>query len=424
MLPLGCNEVNIIRTYLSSDLGIFIPFTTKELFTDGGQYYGMNSLSSNVIMIDRKKLVNPNGLVFGVPGSGKTFFVKREIQDVMLKTKDDRIIIDPEGEYKGVTELYDGKVIPISLSSEVYINPMEVSLNNIDVSIDEDYKPILSKCSFMVSLLNLMLGGEKGRLTEKENSCIDRACQIVYERFMQNPVAENMPILEDLYKELKSMKAPFTEVGEGLAAALSRYVTGSLKYFNHQTSIDLSNRLICFDLKEMDAEQRDMTMFIIMDLIWGRVAENRINHKYTWVDIDEFHLLLRNPSTARYSVEIWKRFRKWGGIPTGITQNIKDLFASSQIQNILDTTNFIAMLEQMGDDEKLLAEHLDIMDDECAYLHTGQKGHGLLWVEGDIVPFEDEYPKDTLSYKVMTTDPKEAMTDGELKKMIEGFKHG
>lgn len=417
-LPLGFNNVEIKRTYTTNDMGIFIPFTTKELFTSNGQYYGMNSLSNNVVMIDRKQLVNPNGLVFGMPGFGKTFFVKREIMDTFLKTKDDRLIIDPEGEYKNLVYLLNGKVVPISLTSDVYINPMEINLNarNDD---DVDFKPIYSKCSFIVSLCNLILGGKAGRLTEAENSCIDRACQKIYGEFAANPSKENMPILSDLYRELNNMDSPFENVGKGLAASLSRYVNGSLSYFNHQSSFDINSRLICFDLKEMNAEQRELTMFIIMDLIWSRVAENRSKHKFTWVDIDEFHLLLRNPSTAEYSVEIYKRFRKWGGIPTGITQNIKDLFRSSQIQNILDTTNFIAMLNQAGDDERLLAEHLDIMDDECTYLHTGEKGKGLLWVEGNKVPFEDEYPKDTLSYKVMTTDPKEVMNDADLRKLID-----
>lgn len=406
-LPLGNNTVEIQRTFTTTDMAIFIPFTTKELYTNKGQYYGMNSLSNNVIVENRKNLVNPNGLIFGMPGFGKTFFVKREILDMFLRTSDDRLTIDPEGEYGMLYKLLGGQVIKIALNSQVHINPMEINLSAQN-EMDKDYDPIAAKCNFVVSMCELILGNN-AVLSKRETAVIDTACKKIYHRFAKDPVPEKMPVMEDLYNELRSMQGEMMQIGLDLSIALSRYVSGSLSYFNHRSNVDINARLVCFDLKDMDANQRDLTMLIIQDAIWNRVTQNRSKGKWTWVDIDEFHLLLRSPITAAYSVEIWKRFRKWGGIPSGITQNIKDLFRSPEIQNILDTTNFIAMLNQAGDDARLLAQHLDLSEEEENYIKSGEPGKGLLWIEQAKVPFEDEFPQNTVCYKVMTTKPGEAL---------------
>lgn len=400
-LPLGNNSIEIKRTFTTTDLAIFIPFTTKELYTFNGQYYGMNSLSNNVIMVNKKVLVNPNSLIFGMPGFGKTFFVKRELLDVFLKTEDDQMIIDPEGEYGFLVKLLKGQNITISLNSPVHINPMEINLDACNEE-DKDFDPIAAKCNFIVSMCELILGNN-AHLGKKEVAVIDDACKNVYFRFAEDPRPENMPILEDLYNELRNMTGEKQIIGLDLSIALGRYVNGSLSYFNHQSNVNINTRLVCFNLKDMDANQRDLTMLIIQEAIWDRVKINRAKGKFTWVDIDEFHLLLRNPLTAAYSVEIYKRFRKWGGIISGITQNIKDLFKSPEIQNILDTTNFIAMLNQSGDDARLLAEHLDLSEEEVGYIKSGEPGKGLLWVEQTKVPFEDDFPKNTICYKVMTS---------------------
>ncbi len=400
-LPLGNNSIEIKRTFTTTDLAIFIPFTTKELYTVNGQYYGMNSLSNNVIMVNKKVLVNPNSLVFGMPGFGKTFFVKRELLDVFLKTEDDQMIIDPEGEYGFLVKLLKGQNITISLNSPVHINPMEINLDACNEE-DKDFDPIAAKCNFIVSMCELILGNN-AHLGKKEVAVIDDACKNVYFRFAEDSRPENMPVLEDLYNELRNMTGEKQIIGLDLSIALGRYVNGSLSYFNHQSNVNINSRLVCFNLKDMDANQRDLTMLIIQEAIWDRVKINRAKGKFTWVDIDEFHLLLRNPLTAAYSVEIYKRFRKWGGIISGITQNIKDLFKSPEIQNILDTTNFIAMLNQSGDDARLLAEHLDLSEEEVGYIKSGEPGKGLLWVEQTKVPFEDDFPKNTICYKVMTS---------------------
>lgn len=412
-LPLGNNTVEVKRTFTTTDMAIFIPFTTKELYTNKGQYYGMNSLSNNVIVENRKNLVNPNGLIFGMPGFGKTFFVKREILDMFLRTKDDRLTIDPEGEYGMLYKLLGGQVIKIALNSRVHINPLEINLSAKN-EMDKDYDPIAAKCNFVVSMCELILGNNAA-LSKRETAVIDTSCKKIYHRFAEDPVPEKMPVMEDLYNELRAMQGEMKQIGLDLSIALSRYVSGSLSYFNHKSNVDINARLVCFDLKDMDANQRDLTMLIIQDAIWNRVTQNRARGRWTWVDIDEFHLLLRSPITAAYSVEIWKRFRKWGGIPSGITQNIKDLFRSPEIQNILDTTNFIAMLNQAGDDARLLAEHLDLSEEEENYIKSGEPGKGLLWIEQAKVPFEDEFPQNTVCYKVMTTKPGEALRAGKKK---------
>lgn len=406
-LPLGNNSIEIKRSLTTTNKAIFIPFTTEELFSPGEQYYGMNALSNNMISASRKNLLNPNGLVFGKPGSGKTFFVKREILDVFLKTLDDIFIIDPEGEYKYLVRMLKGQVVKISVNSTNYINPMHINLE-VENEEDKDYDPISSKINFVISFCELILGN-KSTLGKKEAGVIDNCCQEIYTKYAQDPNPEKMPILEDLHKALLNRKGRAKEVGEDLAMALERYVTGSLSYFNHRTNVDINNRLVCFDLKEMDKNQRDLAMLIVQESIWDRVSENR-GEKYTWVDIDEFHVLLRNPMTAAYSVDMWKRFRKWGGIPTGITQNVKDLFKSAEIENILDTTDFIVMLNQAGDDARILAEHLNISDDEMSYIKTGEYGKGLLFAGNTKVPFVDDFPKNTLAYKVMTTKPNEALS--------------
>lgn len=414
-LPLGNNAIEISRTFTTTDMAIFIPFTTKELYSHTGQYYGMNSLSNNVILIDKKRLVNPNTLIFGMPGSGKTFFTKREIFDVFLKTRDDILIIDPEGEYKYMAWIIGGQVTDISLNSKVYINPMEINLAAQNEE-DSEYDPIASKCNFVASMCELILG-DNGRLGKDELAVIDMACKNIYYRYAEDPVPERMPILSDLFDEIQSLPNELGAIGRRLATSLTRYTQGTLSYFNHRSNVDINARVVCFDLKKMDGNQRDLAMLIIQDLIWGRVALNREKGKSTRVYIDEFHLLLRAPTTAAYSVEIYKRFRKWGGLPCGITQNIKDLFRSPEIQNILDTTNFIGMLNQSGDDARLLAEHLELSAEEENYIKSGEAGKGLIWVEGAKVPFEDDFPKDTLCYKVMTTRPEEMIRDSEARKL-------
>ncbi|MBS7226524.1 MAG: ATP-binding protein, partial [Clostridiaceae bacterium] len=314
-LPLAQNLIEIQRSMTTSSTAIFVPFTTQELFQTGKEalYYGLNALSNNLIMVDRKKLKNPNGLILGTPGSGKSFSAKREIANAFLVTDDDVIVCDPEAEYTALVKKFEGQVIKISPSSTQYINPMDINAN-----YSEEDNPIALKADFILSLCELIVGGKEG-LQPVEKTVIDRCVHQIYQTYFENPVPENMPVLQDLYEALLRQDE---KEAHHVATALEIYVTGSLNLFNHRTNVDINNRLVCYDIKELGKQLKKIGMLVVQDQVWGRVTANRNAGKATRYYMDEFHLLLKEEQTAAYSVEIWKRFRKWGGIPTGITQNV------------------------------------------------------------------------------------------------------
>ena len=305
-LPLGLNQIEIQRGLTTSSTAIFVPFTTQELFQNGKEalYYGINALSNNLIMVDRKLLKNPNGLILGTPGSGKSFSAKREIANCFLLTNDDVIICDPEAEYAPLVERLHGQVIKISPTSTNYINPMDL---NLDYSDDES--PLSLKSDFILSLCELIVGGKDG-LQPVQKTIIDRCVRLVYQTYLNDPRPENMPILEDLYNLLRSQEE---KEAQYIATALEIYVTGSLNVFNHQSNVDINNRIVCYDIKELGKQLKKIGMLVVQDQVWNRVTINRAAHKSTRYYIDEMHLLLKEEQTAAYTVEIWKRFRKWGG---------------------------------------------------------------------------------------------------------------
>jgi len=398
-IPIGNNLIPIERGLTTSSTAIFVPFITQELFQSGeALYYGLNALSNNMILCDRKKLKTPNGLILGTPGSGKSFSAKREITNAFLITDDDIIICDPEAEYYPLVERLHGQVIRISPTSKEYVNPMDINLN-----YSEDDNPLALKSDFILSLCELVIGGKEG-LAPIEKTVIDRAVQSVYRNYLADPDPERMPILGDLYNEL--LKQPEPEVAR-VAAALELYVSGSLNVFNHRTNVELSNRLVCFDIKQLGKQLKKLGMLIIQDQVWNRVTVNRAASKATRYYMDEFHLLLREEQTAAYSVEIWKRFRKWSGIPTGITQNVKDLLSSREVENIFENSDFILMLNQAGGDQAILAKQLSISPQQMKFVTHAEAGEGLLFYGNVILPFVDRFPINTELYKVMTTKPEE-----------------
>ena len=399
-LPLGLNQIEVQRGLTTSSVAIFIPFTTQELFQDGKEalYCGLNALSNNLIMVDRKLLKNPNGLILGTPGSGKSFAAKREIANVFLVTNDDIIICDPEAEYGPLVERLHGQVIKISPTSQHYINPMDLNLNYSD-----DENPLSLKSDFILSLCELIVGGKDG-LMPVEKTIIDRCVHMVYRNYLNDPRPENMPILEDLYNELRSQEE---KEAQYIATALEIYVSGSLNVFNHRTNINIENRIVSFDIKELGKQLKKIGMLIVQDAVWNRVTINREAHKSTRYYIDEMHLLLREEQTAAYTVEIWKRFRKWGGIPSGITQNIKDLLASREVENIFENSDFILMLNQASGDRQILAKQLNISPHQLSYVTHSSEGEGLLFYGNVILPFVDRFPRDTELYRIMTTKPQE-----------------
>lgn len=394
-VPLGINLVPITRALTTTATAIFVPFTTQELFMPGESlYYGLNALSNNMIMVDRKKLKNPNGLILGTPGAGKSFSAKREITNAFFVTEDDIIIGDPEGEYYPLVHALGGQVIHISPTSHDYINPMDI---NLDYSDDDN--PLGFKSDFILSLCELIMGSRNG-IEAEEKSVIDRCLPIVYQKYLLDPVPENMPTLGDLYTTLRAQKE---DQAQRIATALEIYVNGSLRVFNHQTNVELDNRIVCFDIKELGKQLKKIGMLIIQDQVWNRVTINREAHKSTRYYIDEFHLLLKEEQTAAYSVEIWKRFRKWGGIPTGITQNVKDLLASREIENIFENSDFLYMLNQAAGDRQILAKQLNISPYQLSYVTNSGEGEGLLFYGNIIIPFKDRFDRNTKLYALMTT---------------------
>ena len=405
-LPLGLNQIEIQRGLTTSSTAIFVPFVTQELFQTEGEplYYGLNALSNNLIMVDRKRLKTPNGLILGTPGSGKSFSAKREITNAYLITDDDVIVCDPEGEYYPLVERFHGQVVKISPASPHYINPMDMNLNYSD-----DDNPLSLKSDFLLSLCELIVGGREG-LQPIEKTVIDRAVRLVYQPYLADPRPENMPVLGDLYQALLAQEE---KEARRVATALEIYVSGSLNVFNHHTNVDIQNRLVCYDIKELGNQLKKLGMLIVQDQVWGRVTANRSAGKATRYYADEFHLLLKEEQTASYSVEIWKRFRKWGGIPTGITQNVKDLLSSREVANIFENSDFIYMLNQAGGDREILAKQLNISPHQLSYVTHSGEGEGLLFYGSMILPFVDQFPRDTKLYKIMTTKPGEVQAERE-----------
>ena len=399
-MPIGVNRLEFFERGLTTySLAILEPFTTQELFQQTGQslYYGLNALSHNMIMCDRKTLLNPNGLILGKPGTGKSFSAKREMVNVFFTTDDPIYVCDPEGEYAPLVKALGGQVIKISPSSKDYINPLDISYE-----YGSDSNPIALKSSFLLSFFELIMHPHK--ITPIDKGIIDEAVDSVYKKFFLDIDHNPMPTLTDLYNCLSEKE---DSAAQFIVESMKFYVTGNNNFFNHRTSVNMNNRIICFDIKEMSDQLKPLAMLIIQDFVWSKVAENREHKIHTWFYIDEFHLLLNDKETAEYSVSIWKRFRKWGGIPTGITQNVKDFLQSMKVENIFENSDFVYMLGQGPRDRELLAEKLNISYNQMSYLNTNDAGKGLLKFGSIMLPFEDVFPRDTQLYKLLNTTLKE-----------------
>lgn len=403
-LPLCYNKVRVDRRLSTSALGILIPFSVQELYdTNGGLSYGVNAQSNNIILANRRSLTNPNGLIIGIPGSGKSVTAKLEITDVFLSTNDDIIISDPEAEYRPLVEALGGQVIEVSMSSKDYINPMDI---NVNYGLDQD--PIAVKSDFIMGLCELILKRNNvGGLNPVQMSVLDRCVRKIYTEYFTNPTEENMPILEDLYNELLQQKDNALDA-KIIADALEIYVKGSLNVFNNKTNVDLNNRIVCYDIKNIGRTQEKIGMLIIQDNVWNQVSKNRDVGRATWFYQDEFHKQLRDDQSTAYSLDFWKRFRKWGGIPTGITQNIKDLLRNFETENILDNSDFLIMMNQAAGDRNIIAKKLQVSDDQLSFVIDSPVGEGLIKYGSQIVPFRNKVPKDTKLYKLITTKPGES----------------
>ena len=399
-LPLGNNILQINRQMSTTALGAFLPFKIKELFQlNESLCMGYNKETGHIIMADVKTLANPNTLVLGTPGRGKSFLVKMMMIMVYLKLKDDIIICDPEGEYFPLVRKLKGQRIRLAPNSKEYVNPL-----HIDPDCDFTSEPIVRKCQLVMSIFEQIVG--VGKINAYEFSIINRCTEAVYKKFLKTRDVNDLPILEDLYKELGKQKE---DAAKYLQTCLEVYVYGSLNYFNHRSNVDINNRVVCFDIKELGEQLKSFAMLVVQESVWGRVTLNRSKGKHTRYFIDEFHLLLKDPQTATYSKEIWKRFRKWGGIPIGITQNVSDLLLSPEIQTIFYNSDCYILLGQSAGDADILKESLKLSNEQYKTILTRNKGEGLFIFGNTIIPFVTRIDENTELYRTITTKVDEAL---------------
>ncbi|WP_416337706.1 VirB4-like conjugal transfer ATPase, CD1110 family [Faecalicoccus pleomorphus] len=408
-LALGYNEVEIQRGMTTSSTAIFIPFMTRELRMAGPSlYYGMNALSHNVIMADRKKLKSANGLYLGSTGSGKSFAAKREIINVFLAIPKDRIIIvDPMGEYVPLVRRLgnQAQIIEISPDSPNHLNPMDVELN-----MTAGESPLSMKADFLLSLCELVVGGKDG-LQPIEKTVIDRCVRLVYREQALGIATGKTPLLQDLYEEL--LKQPEPEARR-VATALELYCTGSLNLFNHPTNVKTDKRVVCIVLKNMGENLRKIAMHITNEFVSQAVDANFHNGVSTWCYFDEFHILLRDALTASYFVAVWKMLRKKGCVPSALTQNVKDLLASREIEAILDNTDFMILLSQAQSDRAILAKQLGISEHQLSYITHSNSGEGLLFYGDVTIPFVDRFPRGEI-YNLLTTRPEDLKNEAKTE---------
>lgn len=399
-LPFGVRKIDAFRTLTTESLAVFMPFRVQEVYDKNGIYYGQNVISKNMMIADRRKLLNGNSFILGVSGSGKSFTAKNEITNLILSTDADIIVVDPEREYAPLIKALGGSVIEISATSPNHINAMDMSSNYGETD------PIIEKSQFLQSLCEQIIAGH--RFAKGQQSIIDRCTENVYRYYKQGNYMGTPPTLADFRDELLKQKEP---EAQSLALELELFTRGSLNTFARQTNVDTSNRLICYDILELGEQLRAIGMLVILDSILNRITENRQKGKQTFVFIDEIYILFMHEYSAQFLYKLWKRVRKYGAYCTGITQNVLDLLQSHTARTMLSNSEFIVMLNQAATDRIELARLLNISDLQLSYITNVDAGHGLIKVGSSLVPFENKFPKNTKLYKLMTTKPGEGLEE-------------
>ena len=414
-LPTGIDDTFVKRLLTTESLGLFIPFDEVNQFDKGGFYYGMNSINRSLIVYNRLKGQNYNGLVLGSSGSGKSFSAKREMVSAILNTKSDVFIVDPDGEYSPIAEAFGGSIIKIAPGNGVYINPLDL---DIDTSQDMDSNPITMKTDFICGMLETMLGAG-ARLTPTQKSIVDRCVKQIYRPYLEHlaemPLGadgkkrtidrEFCPTLQNLFSALLSQPQP---EAQNLALVMETYTTGTFDTFAHRTNVDVSNRIIVYDIKNIGSNLRELALKVCLNDVWNKTMENKRRGRWTWFYIDEFHLLLSNQSTSEFLKTVWKRARKWQGVPTGITQNVEDLLESTEARAIINNSSFVYMMNQSAMDRNMLGELMNLTAADKEYITNAEPGCGLIYTGKQTIPFSDHFPENTELYKIMTTKPEDS----------------
>lgn len=415
VLPLALNQIHVSTTLTSESASAFTPFVNTELIDrNGGMFYGFNKISNNPILLNRKNLKNGNGFIFGTPGAGKSMSAKQEMLTVLLSTPDDTVlVVDPEAEYYPMAEMLGGEVVRIASGSDVYINPLD-----IDMSADSEDDPIAIKSDFMVSFCDA-IAGDRNCITPAQRSIIDRCVKAAYQDFLSSydPEARQydqskIPTLVDFFNVLKKQR--------GFDAAqlrdmLELYVTGSQNIFAHRTNVDYKDRFVVFDIRDTGATLKNVALLVVLDYVWNKMVAGRKNKNYTWFFVDEIYLLFKTQSSAEFLKNLYKRARKYMGIPTGITQNVSDLLRDETARTMIANSEYLELLNQKSEDRLILQELLHMSDAELSYITNSNPGEGIIYNGVCCVPFINQIPKDTLQYKAMTTKAGEAAEKGGIK---------
>ncbi len=398
-LPYGLRRIQALRTLTTESTAVLIPFRAQEILQNGGIYYGQNAVSKNMIVADRRKLLNGNSFRLGVSGSGKSFSAKEEIVSIVLTTNDDVLILDPESEFGYLVEALGGEVIRVSASSGTHLNAMDM-----DRAYGDERNPLIEKSEFILSLFEQLVGA--GNVSAREKSILDRCTEEVYREYTANSYTGQPPTLKDLYHSLLNQPEP---EAKGLALSSELFITGSLNTFAHQTNVNTKARIISYDIRELGEQLMPIGMLVTLDAIFNRVIQNWRKGKTTWVFADEFYLLFRYQYSADFFYKLWKRIRKYNGLVTGLTQNVEELLRSDTARLMLANSEFLILLNQSATDREELAGLLNISETQLGYITNVAAGCGLIRCAGNIVPFENSFPQNTKLYKLMTTKPDEAL---------------
>lgn len=399
-VPFGNNRLEIERTLTTQSTAIFMPFTSLEFNDENGMYYGMNPLTSNLILLNRKNLHNASGFILGIPGSGKSFASKREITNVLLNTEDDIIVIDPENEYGQLVQNLGGELINVSTSNQHTINPMDITIidETDPINKKDEVDPFAFKTEFILSLCDIILGGN---MAPKVKSIIDRCIRLTYKAFVQSDFnREKLPTLRDFYDQVKAQEEP---EAQDLATALEMYVLGYLDTFSGHTNIEIDSRFVCFNIKDLGNQLKTLGLLIVLDAVWNRIRKNRDSGKHTWIYFDEAHLLFKNEYAQDFLFELYKQARKYGGIPTGMTQNIMDMLVNEKAITMLANSQYIMLLNQAETDIREIKALYSLSDNQINYVRNARAGSGLIKYGGSILPFDDQFPRETELYQLMTT---------------------